>query len=277
MLSMTIHNLSDYHIHTRYSSDSSEEPENVVLAALKAGLSQICFTDHMDLDYPATKEYENPAFRFDIPAYYKELSLLRERYKDRLTVKIGMELGLAPYLKERNKALTRMADFDFIIGSTHLIDGQDPYYPSFWEGLHPDKVVEKYFLATLDNIKSFADFDVYGHLDYITRYVPDKNYAFSYRKHAGILDSVLKLLIEGGHGIELNTSPLYKGLSAPNPGRDILVRYRELGGEIITLGSDAHKAENTAACFPAARDILTDCGFKYYAVYEKRDLSFQKL
>lgn len=269
--------LSDYHIHTRYSSDSSEEPENIVKQAVKLGLDEICFTDHMDLDYPETTEYENPAFVFDTAAYYKELSALRDRYAGSIKIKIGIELGIMPYLSARNGAIVSSAAFDFIIGSTHLIDGRDPYYPEFWEGRACDAVVAEYLAKTLENVKSFTDYDVYGHLDYVTRYAPDKAYHFDYSLHREIIDEILKEIIHTGHGIEINTSPLSKGLPLPNPCPDILRRYHELGGEIITIGSDAHSFVNVGGHFETAREFLLSCGFKYFSVFTERKIAMQKL
>ena len=188
-------NLCDYHIHTRYSSDSTEEPENIIRHAIELGLDEICFTDHTDLDYPETPGYENPAFVFDTVAYYKEISELRNKYSGKIKIKIGVELGLMPYLAARNEAVASGVPFDFIIGSTHLVDGKDPYYPEFWDGYSCDDVVALYFEKTLENIKSYNNYDVYGHLDYITRYAPDKAYQFDYRRHSEIIDCKLKEII----------------------------------------------------------------------------------
>ncbi|MGN1187995.1 MAG: histidinol-phosphatase HisJ family protein [Lachnospiraceae bacterium] len=274
---MTKYNLCDYHIHTRYSSDSCEEPEAIIRRAIELGLDEICFTDHMDYDYPVTPDYDNPAFVFDIAAYYKELSALREKYRGQLTIKIGMELGLMPYLAGRNAETAASADFDFIIGSTHLVDGHDPYYPDFWAGKNADNQISRYLEFTYENVRSFSNYDVYGHLDYITRYVPDKSYRFEYARHSDVVDAILKEIIHSGHGIELNTSPLCKGLPYPNPCPDILKRYRELGGEIITIGSDAHTAGNVGGHFDAAKELLISCGFKYHSVFTGRKIAMKEL
>lgn len=274
---MPKYNLCDYHIHTRYSTDSCEEPEAIIRRAIMLGLDEICFTDHMDYDYPVTPDYENPAFIFDIPAYCKELSALRKQYREQLTIKIGMELGLMPYLAERNAEAAASADFDFIIGSTHLVDGRDPYYPEFWDGKNVDNLIDRYLQFTYENVRSFSNYDVYGHLDYITRYVPDKSYHFEYARHSDVIDAILKEIIHSGHGIELNTSPLCKGLQYPNPCPDILKRYRELGGEIITIGSDAHTAGNVGGHFETAREVLRSIGFKYYSVFTNRKIAMKEL
>lgn len=274
---MAKNNLCDYHIHTHYSSDSSEKPENIIRHAIDSGLAEICFTDHMDLGYPYTTEYENPAFVFDTEAYYRELSALRDKYAGDIKIKIGVELGLIPYLKERNKAVADSVPFDFIIGSTHQIDGKDPYYPEFWARRDCDDVVNEYFVLTYDNVRTYSDYDVYGHLDYITRYAPDKSYRFDYMKHFDIIDCILKEIIRTGHGIELNTSPLCKGLDRTNPCPEIVKRYKELGGETITIGSDAHIFKNVGGHFDTAREILLSCGFKYYSVFTDRKMEMRSI
>ncbi len=274
---MNILNLSDYHIHTHYSSDSSEEPENIIKHAIKLRLDEICFTDHIDLDYPETTEYGNPVFFFDTKAYYREMCALRDKYSGDIKIKIGVELGVEPYLAVRNEAVATSVPFDFIIGSTHQLGGRDPYYPEFWAGKSCDEVVMTYFEETLENMKCFTDYDVYGHLDYITRYAPDKSYQFDYNKYKEIIDCILKEVIHTGHGIEINTSPLNKGLSRTNPCIEIVKRYRELGGEIITIGSDAHTVSNVGGHFDVARDILLSCGFRYYTVFSQRKAAMKEL
>lgn len=268
---------SDYHIHSCFSSDSAESPERIIHTAISLGLKEICFTDHTDLDYPEKDEKGNPLFVFDTEEYFDTLLPLREEYRNRITVKLGVELGLVPALSGKNNTFSRSCPFDFIIGSTHLVDMQDPYYPQFWSGKDPDKAIRHYFEATHENIKTFDNYDVYGHLDYITRYVPDPSYRYDCHRFMDVIDTLLKDLIQRGHGIELNTSPFGKGLSTPNPCREVLLRYRELGGEIITLGSDAHEARNIGGGFDRARDILTDCGFKYYAVFTRRRPEFVRI
>ena len=270
-------NLCDYHIHTRYSSDSTEEPENIIRHAIELGLDEICFTDHTDLDYPETPDYENPAFVFDTVAYYKEISELRNKYSGKIKIKIGVELGLMPYLAARNEAVASGVPFDFIIGSTHLIDGKDPYYPEFWEGYSCDDVVALYFEKTLENIKSYNNYDVYGHLDYITRYAPDKAYQFDYRRHSEIIDCILKEIIHTGHGIEINTSCFRYELPDLTPSRRIISLYKDLGGEIITTGSDAHCPSFITCKFDYIQSYLKDMGFKYICTFDNLKPNFIKL
>ena len=154
--------------------------------------------------------------------------------------------------------------------SVHLIDTEcglvliDTGYPNMGE-------------LILENIKKFSNFDVYGHLDYVVRYGPNKDKEYTYEKYKDILDSILKLLIEKGKGIEINTGGVKSGLKELHPCTSIVKRYRELGGEIITIGSDAHTPEHIASHFNRAEEVLKECGFKYYTIFEKRVAEFKKL
>ena len=187
------------------------------------------------------------------------------------------QLGIQPQLGDAYRQWLSDKSFDFLIGSTHLVDRFDPYYPDFWTSYDAASGVNRYLDVTLQNIRAFDDFDVYGHIDYIIRYVPDGDRVFSYKKHADQVDAVLKLLIEKGKGIEINTGGYKAGLSEPNPCHDVLRRYTELGGELITRGSDAHTTEYVAYRFADAKEVLRECGFRYFTVFRERKAEFVPL
>jgi histidinol-phosphatase (PHP family) len=263
----------DTHMHCYFSGDSEASPLSMVKGALKKNLPGICFTDHQDLDYRKDPGF----FDLDFINYQKEIATLKEEYKDKIEILWGVELGLQPHVAQENLEIARTYPFDFIIGSTHIVDHIDIYYPSFYEGRTERSAYRRYFECTLDNIKSDVDYDVYGHLDYVVRYGPNKNLSFSYQKYAELIDEILRLLIEKGKGIELNMAGFKYGLGHPNPTEDILRRYRELGGEIITIGSDGHKPEQIAWDYEKVPELLKQAGFEYYTVFKKRKPEFIKL
>ena len=188
-----------------------------------------------------------------------------------------MELGLQTECMRQNAVFAKSYEFDFIIGSSHICHRKDPYYPAFYEGRTEEEAYREYFESVLENIRKFSNYDVYGHLDYVVRYGPNKDADYSYAKYADLLDSILEALIDKGKGLELNTGGLREGLRDANPCADVLKRYRELGGEIITVGSDSHNCSNIGHQFERACEILKECGFKYYTVFEKRSPEFRKL
>ena len=264
--------IPDYHVHTYYSGDCEVPVKEHIERAITLGMKEICFTDHTDFDYPP--ENGTNIFLFNVSKYFNELLSLKDAYKDRIRIKIGIELGLNPVNKEPNRRLINSHNFDFIIGSSHIIDGMDPYYPDFWNNRNPDDVIARYFNAILTNVKDNNDYDVYGHLDYIRRYVPDKDYVFNPADFSHITDEILKTIIESGHGIELNTRGLSYGDSHFAPTIKLLKRYRELGGEILTVGSDAHYSKNLGFEFNRVEQMIKDCGFKYITVFSQRKPEF---
>lgn len=268
---------ADCHLHSSFSGDSHTPMEDMVLSGIARGLGILCFTEHNDFDYPVYPDLPEDTFALNTDSYLYTLAVLKERYADKIKLLFGVELGLQPEVTHKNAVYARAYDFDFIIGSTHICHGKDPYYPGFFEGCDTESSLREYFEATLENIRLFSDFDVYGHLDYAVRYAPEKDDGYSYRTYADILDEILKLLLAEGKGIELNTGGIKSGMRDFHPCRDILKRYRELGGEIITAGSDSHNAGAIGAHFNRAAEVMKECGFRYYCVYEKRKPTFLKL
>jgi len=161
-----------------------------------------------------------------------------------------------------------------VIGSVHLVNGSDPYFGELFRELGDEEGYRETWRQTVQNVRQIGDFDVLGHLDYVVRYGIEQEKEYSYRKFADEIDEILKILIERGKGLEVNTAGLKYGLPFAHPHPDILKRYRELGGEIITVGSDAHRPEHIAYEFAKIAEILQECGFRYYAEYRNRHPEF---
>lgn len=272
---MTI--ISDCHLHTSHSGDSTAPMEEMILQGISKGLTTMCFTEHNDFEYPVTELDPEGKFECNADSYLYELIQLREKYADKIRILFGIELGLQPSVLRRNAVYAKSYDFDFIIGSSHLCNGKDPYYSEFYEGRSEEEAYLEYFESIWENIKKFSNFDVYGHLDYVVRYGPNADKNYSYEKYRDIFDKILSLLIEKGKGIEINTGGLKRGMRDLHPCMDVIKRYKELGGEIITVGSDAHAPNAIGAYFDRAEAVLKECGFKYYTIFEKRIPEFKKL
>lgn len=265
--------ISDYHLHSNFSGDCQTTPEEMIQQAFALGMSSLCFTDHYDIDFPDEPEL----FLFDMDSYFSHLRLLQEKYAKKIQIKIGLELGLQTHLQEACTSIVTQYPFDFIIGSSHVIHHMDPYYPSFFEGREEEACYREYFQSILDNLQVFQDFDVYGHLDYIVRYGPNKNQFYSYSHYRDLLEEILQVCLQKNIGLELNTGGLAYGLGSPNPNLDILKRYHELGGEILTIGSDAHSIDKLGYAFPKVKAMLEYCGFAYYTIFQNRKPQFIKL
>lgn len=274
---------ADMHMHTWFSTDSEACPRDMADEAVRKGLKTICFTDHFDKD---DLEWGEEGI-FDVDAYFVEMQKLQEEYAGKLNIRIGIELGLRTYLKDYYEELTKKYPFDFVIGSVHNVP-----YKKDAEGniLYTDPAAEKLFTdrtdkeayrlmmeTTLENVRTSDCSQTLGHLDYVVRYGKSREKEYSYTDYADIIDEILKLLIEKEKGLEVNSAGLKYGLPFAHPHPDVLKRYRELGGEIITIGADAHKPEHIAYDFAKAEEILKSCGFKYYTEFFEQKPVFKQL
>ncbi len=265
---------TDFHLHTSLSTDGISEMKEMIDAAADMGLKVICFTEHMDYDNVFTED-EN-AFVVDMEAYHKSYLEYRDyAAKKGVDIRFGLELGLQTYLADYYHSLVERYPLDFIIGSSHIVRRMDCAFPSYFEAfpsLHD--AVEAYFDAEVANTMCHSDFDVYGHLDYALRYVPDEAFSYIPEDYAEALDRLLKTLIKKGKGIEINTGGFRSRLNAPNPAPSIIRRYRELGGELITIGSDAHQTSDLASRFGEAGELLKEAGFRQYVIFRNRKPEF---
>lgn len=268
--------LTDFHTHSYFSGDSDTPTEEMVQKAISLGLTHYCHTEHYDPDYPATPE-GSLNFDLDTDAYYSRISKLQEKYHSQIRLLWGVELGIQPHITTQLKEYVHSYPFDFVIASSHVCHRQDPYYACFYENRLEEEAYREYFSSILENLKLFSDFDVYGHLDYVVRYGPHKDSRYSYEKYRDILDEILKTIIAAGKGIEVNTGGLKSGLKDVHPCTAILKQYKKLGGEIITIGSDAHCPKHIANHFDKAEAVLKECGFTYYTIFKERKPQFMKL
>lgn len=265
---------SDFHVHTAYSTDGTSTMQEMIEGAIQKGLRSICFTDHYDYDH----HYEKPEdFLFDYVSAFSTFQFFKEKYQADITLLFGAELGLLPHLGNYYASFAKSLPFDYLIGSSHVVNDLDPYYDTFWSGRSVLESMHTYLQEECTCAKEVRDFDCYGHLDYAFRYHKQCASIFSYQEFSDELDVLLKELIESGRGIELNTGGYSYSPNEPNPHRSILKRYNDLGGEIITLGSDAHHTSQLGREFQKATDLLTTCGFTYYTIFKERKPSFLPL
>lgn len=259
----------DYHTHTYYSVDSEEKMENMIKSAISKGVYELAFTDHMDYDdrYPVTN-YDD---------YVVEFNSLKENYKDKINLLFGIEIGLDHRFKEDIKELTKKYPFDFIIGSSHLVNGLDLYFDDFFQDKSKDESVEEYLLSVYKNIEYIDDFCVYGHLDFLTRYMPYEEKTMNYKDYSDLFDSILKLLIKKDKGLEINTSGFRYGIDICYPKIEILKRYKQLGGKIVTIGSDSHSVAYIANHFTDALELLKASGFDTITRFKNRTPYFEKI
>lgn len=267
----------DYHLHTLFSSDCDSDVDSVISAARAKGMQHICITDHYDMDYPVNPKAPDLTFNLDECTYYNYMDNCKSNLKD-FELHIGIELGVT---KDNIAGLNAFAGnkdrYDFFIASSHLVDNMDPYYGDYFCDKTDYEAYAGYFETILHNVKNFKHYNVYGHLDYILRYGKSKAADFKASDYYDIFKEIFDIIIHDGKGIEINTGGLYKGLGFCHPHSDILKMYKEAGGEIITVGSDAHSPQYVGYGFDIARELLIDSGFRYYCTFSHQKPLFNKI
>lgn len=264
--------MKDCHVHTNISHDGISSIEEYSKYAPMIGVDEITFTEHYD-DYTGL---ETKLKTLNVSDYYNKYLLYKN--DQILKTNFGIEIGLQPDLVNKIENMVLQYPFDFIIGSSHITCKKDMAMDkSFFEGYSRKEAYLRYFKEVLQNIKLYNQFDVYGHLDYVVRYGGYANKKIEYSEFKEILDEILTSLIKKDKGIEINTSGIRYGLGNPHPNIEIIKRYKELGGKIITMGSDAHRIEDLAKNFNDAFDILENVGYEEIAVYHNRIPNFVKI
>lgn len=265
--------LADSHTHTCFSFDSDTCPDAQADAAIAAGLQYLCITDHYDPGI-GSEESSTP----DLESYFRAIDGIQAAYAKKLRILRGIELGLSPEGEPFISDFLRFRPyFDFIIGSVHYVQGDDPGEHAFWQKWEGTTGYRAYYESTLDNVSRYHGYDVCGHLDYVSRYGKQEQRPYDIKAYLPLIDEILKVLIRKGIGLECNTAGIRSISGIPNPDMVILKRYRELGGEILTVGSDAHVPEHIGYQFDSLRDYLKACGFQYYTVFQKHKPLFYPL
>lgn len=244
----------DCHTHTNFSTDSNMEIENLIKVSKELGIGTI-ITDHMDYKHIVPGE-----FIFDPDEYFNKY----EKYRsDKLL--LGVEIGFREDSLEKIIKLNQNYPFDFVIGSIHVVKGIDIYYREYYEGKTKKQAYDEYFGAVLSLVNHPDLFDSLGHIDYITRYSTYEDRSLYYKEYADQIDEVLKGLSREGKAIEINTRKI-NNKNVANTYIEILKRFRELKGQYITIGSDAHRLEDIGINFKIAKEITQMCKLKpvYY-------------
>ena len=262
---------ADYHLHSYYSDDSNTPMEFQIKRAVELGLDELCFTDHVDY-FAYSSESLNSRAR-----YFREIEEMRKKF-GRIKIKAGFEFGVQTHTIKKFETLFESYhdEIDFTLLSIHQINDEDLWSGAYQAGKTQDEYNRGYYEELLNVMKNFHDYSVLAHLDLMVRY--DRKGAYPFAKVKDIVTEILKTAIENHKGIELNTSSWRYGLKDTQPCREILKLYRDMGGEILSLGSDAHTPDYLYAHMNDARDILkNEIGFKYFCTFDKMRPAFHKL
>ena len=245
--------LGDRHVHSRFSCDCRTPERDVLDAAVKKGLKEICITDHCDIDM-------GPDWYLPVEEYVTVWEKLKKEYEDRIDVHIGVEMGLNPEFNDKIDAYLASYPFEVVIGSIHTMQGSDPYYRKDYDCTDRE-FYRLYFETALERIKNSKGFNVFGHMDYVVRYGYEKGASYEPEAYAGYIDEILKEIISRDIALELNTGGLRKGVDFVHPHAYILGRYKELGGKYLSTGSDAHFADHVGAGLGRAAKVMESFDF----------------
>ena len=259
----------DYHIHSIVSFDGHDRALDMAQAAKANGLKEICFTDHLDYD-PLGK---SGVMAFDTDVYNAEYDNLEV---PGLKIRRGMEFGLTVDNRQLFKKDLQRRHFDFVLGSVHFVDDLDVYFEEYWSDKTVFQAERRYLETTLDCVRLHEDYDVLAHLTYIAKTTAHPApRAVPYAEHRELIDEILKTVAEKGKGLELNTSGMDR-CGGFLPTADYFRRFKELGGEIITIGSDSHTVSRVGQYSFEVCDIMKDI-FGYVCTFEDRKPIFHKL
>ena len=260
---------SDYHTHSQLSPDSDAPLEQMAQAAVDAGLDELCVTDHCDLlnihgslvshyDWlPAVAQYQETAAKFG----------------GKLNLKLGLELGMAHLNPAVAQAIISHPEVDFGLGSVHNQcpenGGGDFYYLDFPDAETCYAALDDYF-ASVAVLAATPYYDVLSHIIYLLRYM---DIPVSLEGYYDRIRSILRTAVENGRGMEVNT---YRGRTVAE-WEPVLALYKDCGGEILTVGSDAHDPGGVGKGIREAMELIAHCGFRYICTYDKHKPVFHKL
>ncbi len=264
---MAFKNIIDLHTHTDNSFDGHHSTMFLAETAYMKGLRAVAFTDHLEMDAFYRDNFDRTA----IQSFF-EVAKARSAFNGKLIVCIGAELGQAVYNKPVSEKLLETMKYDFVIGAIHnLPEVQDFYYMDFNdESIDYMDLLRQYFEWEL-KLAEWDKFDTLAHLTYPLRYIVGKyGKSVDMSRFAEIIDEILLTLIKNKKSLEINTAGLRQPIGVTSPDEGIIKRYKQLGGELITIGSDAHYAEHLGAGIEQGYEIALRCGFNKVAVYQDR-------
>lgn len=258
---------TDYHLHSSFSDDSLTPMEDMVRRAITLGLDEICFTEHVDY---GVKTVVN----CDYPSYLSKLAEMREKYRGQITIRAGIEFGVQLETIPQFTAAFQSYPFDFVIYSCHQIDNREFWRNEFQEGKTQEEYQTAYYNAIYDVMRQYKFYSVLGHLDVIKRYDPCD---YPDGKILPLAEKIMRQAIADGKGIEVNTSTLRYGMPGTFPSRRLLELYHDLGGRILTIGSDSHDTSHLADMIPEVQGMLKEIGFQEICTFEHMEPVFHRL
>lgn len=254
----------DVHTHSFFSYDGKQSMESLVEAAKARGMKYVAVTEHLDLDLTALgyTYHKLP----DLDGYFCELKRLRET-NPAMRLLSGIELGYAPESDSAYAEYLSGYSFDVIINSVHMVDGEDIYEKSYYEKRNRQEAYLTYLKTVRKSLDVPYRYDVVGHIGYIARRSPYENPVYSYDEFPEAIDDVLEAVIAKKKCLEINS--LTPSGADFSPDLSVYKRYRELGGSLVSFGSDAHVSARVGEKLDQTKAALKELGFRSVYVFEK--------
>jgi len=253
----------DFHLHSNVSFDGRISIEDACSVAVRLGISGLTFTEHVEFTRPDRK-----GSLPDFASYKRQIEAARKAFPQ-LEIGMGLEIGMCHGHKDNIEEVVGWDKWDIILASLHTVDGLCAFNDDFTHGKDKKYAYRRYFSALYELIEEISCFDVLAHLDMIRRNSSYADRSLDYQDYAEELDAILRLLIKRGHGLEVNTAGWRFGIGGAHPAGDILKRYRELGGIILTCGSDSHGSAVAERILDGYQWIISN-GFHHLALYRQR-------
>lgn len=263
-------NVSDCHCHSNCSFDAKDSVDALCKRAVSLGLFALTITDHCEASgyaNPDTSEFGD--FSQLVPQSIKEMKAAQKKYKGKLHLYRGLELGQPMQdLKSADTALA-LDDFDFVLASVHNVENEkDFYWIDYTEALAYD-ILDRYFAELLATAK-WNRFDSLAHLTYPLRYITGEHgMQIDINRYAHIIDEIFLTLIKNEKALEVNTSGLRQKIGKTLPDRPLVERFKTLGGKYVTIGSDAHCTDDLGKGLTQGLALVKSCGFNAYTIYKK--------
>ena len=254
----------DSHIHTEFSEDSEMKVQDALEHSKKNSMG-MTFTEHLDLKFPTGAD-----ITFDIDKYFNDY----EKYRSSKLM-LGIEVGMQENCLEENREIVKKYPFDYVIGSIHVAKGEDIYYPKFYDDRTKKEAFERYFSSMIDCVKQYNYIDSLGHIDYISRYATFEDKEIHYHEFTECINEVIKAVLNNDKVMEINTRRL-ANKEAYNNLTDIYKAYKQMGGKYVTIGSDAHHAEDIGNNFKEAIIICETCNLKP-VYFRKRKMEYMSI
>ncbi len=275
--------LCDTHTHTRFSFDGAPDstPDALCRRALEIGLTDLCITDHYDVNGEAEGTYTH----YDADAAWDAMTEAQEKYRGRLYLTRGLELGNATQYPEVARAILERHPYEFVIGSLHNLRDVPDFSLLRFEGMS-EALIDRLFCRAMDETAEMLtftpptdapDFTTLGHLTYIHRYITMAGRRFDFCPHRDRIEAIFRLLLRRGIALELNVSTLWRGLGIAMPTLELLRFYRDCGGRLVTVGSDAHAPANLGRCLRQGYALLNAAGLHEVLVVRDGERQIQSI